>query len=109
MRAERAVRADDLNVLVLQLRGGIGGADVAVGRAFFGVGQLRDDGQAGKRADGVNGEQQFFDVGKRFEDVEIHAALFERQRLLVKDVLNFVGRRDGATARRGRAGRWSRR
>ena len=92
LRAESAICADDLNVFALELRGGIGGAEVAESSAFFGVGELRDDGQTGKRANRVDGEEQFFDVGKSFEDVEIDAALFKSERLLVKDILNFFGR-----------------
>src|SRR6267378_2341319 len=49
LRAERAVRADHLNILVFQLRRGFGGADVAVRRAFFRVGELGHDGQTGER------------------------------------------------------------
>src|SRR6267143_552473 len=88
LRAERAVRADHLNILVFQLRRGIGGADVAVRRAFFRIGELRVDGQTGERANRIDSEEQFFDIGKRFEDVEVHAALFERERLFVKNILN---------------------
>src|SRR6266481_751131 len=86
--AKRAIRADHLNILVFQLRCGIRGADIAVGRAFFRVGKLRHDGQSGKRANRVDGEEQFFDIRKRFEDVEVHAALFESESLLVKNVQN---------------------
>src|SRR5882724_5486114 len=90
LRAERAVRADDLDILVFQLRRGIGGTNIAVRRAFFGVGELRDDRQAGERTNRINGNEQFLDVRKRFQNVEIHAALFERERLLVKNVQNFL-------------------
>ena len=55
-------------------------------RAFFRIGKLGNDRQAGKRADGVNCEQHFFNVGKGLENVEIDAALFERHCLLVKNV-----------------------
>src|SRR6266481_3640619 len=75
--AKRAIRADHLNILVFQLRCGIRGADIAVGRALFRVGKLRHDGQSGKRANRVDGEEQFFDIRKRFKDVEVHAAAVE--------------------------------
>src|ERR1700731_1093183 len=88
LRTQRAIRADHLNVLVFQLRRGIRGADIAVGRAFFRVGKLRHDWQSGKRANRVDGEEQFFDIRKRFKDVEVHAALFESESLLVKNVQN---------------------
>ena len=55
-------------------------------RAFFRIGKLGNDRQARKRADGVNCEQHFFNVGKGLQDVEIDAPLFERHCLLVKDV-----------------------
>ena len=91
LRAERAVRADDLNVFCFELRGSVGGTQVAVGGAFFGISELRDDRQAGEGTNRVDGEKQFFDVGKRFENEKIDAAFFESERLLVKNVLNFVG------------------
>src|SRR5260370_686597 len=87
--AKRAIRADHLDVFVFQLRCGIRGADITVGGAFFRVSELRHDGQAGKRANGFNSDEQFFDVGKSFENVEVHAALFECQRLFVKNILDF--------------------
>src|SRR6266571_5311566 len=93
LRAQRAIRADHLNILVFQLRRGIRRTDIAVGRAFFGVGELRHNGQAGKRANRINGDEQFFDVRKGFKDVEINAALFEREGLLVENVLNLTGLR----------------
>src|SRR6202521_5544481 len=86
LRTKRAIRADHLNILVFQLRRGIRGADIAVGRAFFRVGELGDDGQTRKGANRVDGEEQFFDIRKRFEDVEVDAALFESESLLVKNV-----------------------
>src|SRR6267143_5279360 len=78
LRAKRAIRADHLDIFVFQLRRGIGGPDVAVRRAFFRVGELRNDGQPGKRANGVDSEKHFFNIRKRFEDVEIYATLLER-------------------------------
>src|SRR5205807_1339246 len=63
---------------------------VAVGRAFFRIGELRHDGQAGKRANGIHREQDLFDVGKSFENVEIDAALLERQRLLIKNIQDLL-------------------
>ncbi len=92
LRAKRAVGANDLNVFVFQLGGGISGAKVAVRGAFFGVSEFRDDGQAREGTDGVNREQNLLDVGKRFEDKEIDAALFEGERLLVKNIEDLVGR-----------------
>ena len=89
LRTERAVRADDLDVFIFELRGGIGRAQIAEGGAFFGVSELRDDRQTGKRANGVDGDEQLFDVGERFENEEIDAALFERERLLVENFQNF--------------------
>ncbi len=71
LRAKRAIRADHLDVFAFQLRRGIGGADIAVRCAFFRVCELRHDGQAGKRANGFDGEEQFFDIGKRFEDIDL--------------------------------------
>ena len=64
----------------------IRGADISVGRAFFRIGELRHDGQTRKGANRVDGEEQFFDISKRFEDVEVHAAFFESESLLVKNV-----------------------
>src|SRR5713226_915129 len=87
--AKRAIRADHLDVFVFQLRRGIRGADITVGGAFFRVSKLRDDRQTGKRTNRFDGDEQFFDVGKRFENVEIHAALFECQGLFVKNILDF--------------------
>src|SRR5580700_5590820 len=55
LRAERAICADDLYVFCLELSGGIGGPEIAVGRSLFGVSELGDDGQARERADGVDG------------------------------------------------------
>src|SRR5260370_9844238 len=89
LRSERAIRANHLDVFVFQLRRGIGGANVTVGRAFFRVGKLRNDGQTGKRTNRFDGDEQFFDVGKSFENVEVHAALLERERLFVKNILDF--------------------
>jgi len=106
LRAERAVRADHLNILVFQLRRGIGGADIAVRRTFFRVGELGNDGQTGERANRIDSEEQFFDVRKRFEDVEVHAALFEGEGLFVKNILDLFGE-DGATARPRPADRWN--
>ncbi len=91
MRAEGAVCSDHLNILVLQNRGGEERIHVAVGCAFFRKGQLRNDGQTRKRADGINGQRQFIDIGKCFEYEEIHAALFERQGLFVKNVEDLFG------------------
>src|SRR5205807_5508429 len=67
-------------------RGSIGRTEVAVDRAFFRIRKLRDDGQAGERANRVNREEQFFDIRKSFENIKIYAALFESQRLLVKNI-----------------------
>src|SRR5437016_5686174 len=86
LRTKRAIRADHLNILVFQLRRGIRGADITVRRAFFRVGELGHDGQSRKGANRVNGKEQFFDVRKRLEDVEVYAALFESESLLVKNV-----------------------
>src|SRR6266705_3552837 len=93
LRAKRAIRADHLNILVFQLHRGIRRTDIAVGCAFFGVGELRHNGQAGKRANRIDSKKQFFDVRKGFEDVEINAALFKREGLLVENVLNLTGLR----------------
>src|SRR6266481_7142035 len=46
LRAQRAIRTDHLYVLAFQLRGRIGGADVAVGSAFFRIRELRHDWQS---------------------------------------------------------------
>ena len=54
------------------------------------IGKLGNDGQAGKRANRVDGQKNFFDVRKSFENKEIDAALFQRKRLLVENVKNFV-------------------
>ena len=55
-------------------------------RTFFRIRELRDDGQARKRPDGVYRKEDFFNLRKGFEDVEVNAAFFERQSLLVKHV-----------------------
>ncbi len=93
MRPERAIGADDLHVFVFQQRGHRGGTQVAKNRAFFGERKLRDDGQARKGTDRVDGENNFLDVRKSFQDVEIDAALFESQGLLAKNRQDFVGLR----------------
>ena len=85
LRSQCAIRADHLHVFIFQECGASEWTHVAESGAFFGVGELRNDGQAGKRADRFDGQQDFLDVGKRFEDEEIDAALFERQRLFVKN------------------------
>src|SRR5258705_4841086 len=88
LRAQRAIRTDQLYVLASQLRGCIGGPDVAVSSAFFRIRELRHDWQSGKRANCVNRQEQFFDVRKSFQNIEIHAALFQRKSLFVKNVLD---------------------
>src|SRR6266705_1125656 len=89
LRAQCEIRADHLNILVLQLHRGIRRTDIAVGRAFFGVGELRHNGQAGKRPNRINGDEQFFDVRKGFKDVEINAALFEQALALEERGVDF--------------------
>src|SRR6266478_5245846 len=93
LRPERAIGADNLHIFIFQQRGHRARTHVAEDRAFFRVGELRDDGQAGERADGIDGEKDFFDVRKSFEDVEIDAALFESQSLFTEDGQDFVGLR----------------
>jgi len=90
LRAEGAVGADDLNVFVLQLGGGLRGSEIAVGGAVFGVGERSDDGQAGEGTDGVYGEKNFFDVGESFEDEQVDAAFFESLGLFAEDFENFL-------------------
>ena len=48
LRPEGAVRADHLDICTLQLCGGVGRAQIAVRRAFFRIGDLRDDWQSGE-------------------------------------------------------------
>src|SRR6267143_1035877 len=55
------------------------------------MGELRDDRQSGEGTNRINGDEQLLDIGKRFQDVEIHATLFECKRLLVKNVLDLFG------------------
>ena len=91
LRAESAIGADYLDVFIFQLRGGVGGTQIAESGAFLGISELRDDRQTGKRAYGVDGDEQLFDVGKSFQNVEIDAALFQRQGLFVENFLNLFG------------------
>ena len=62
-----AVRADGLNIFVLQFFPGILRARAAESGAFVRVGKLRDDGQAREGADAVHGSEQFFDVAESFQ------------------------------------------
>ena len=90
MRAQGAVGANHLDVFVFQHRRGEEWPHIAVRGALFRVGELRDDGQAGEGADGINRQQQLFDIGECFQDEEIDAALLEGQRLLVKNGKNEI-------------------
>ena len=67
LRADGAVRADGLNIFVFQFFPGVLRARAAESGALIGVGQLRDDGQARERADGVHGGEKFFDVAESFQ------------------------------------------
>src|SRR5208283_4710059 len=91
LRAQRAVRADYLYVFVLQHGGREERVHIPVGGAFLGVRQLRHNRQARERADGVNRQHQLIDIRKRFQDEEIDAAFFQRQRLFVKNIDDFIG------------------
>jgi len=68
LRAQRAICADDLDVFIFELCGGVSGAKVAVGDTFFGVSQLRDDRQQREGPNGVDGEKNFFDIGEGFRE-----------------------------------------
>src|SRR5580692_106455 len=91
LRAEGAVRADDLHVFCFELRGGTRGAEIAVRCSLFRVSKLSNYGQAGKGANGIDSKKNLLDVGKSLENVEIDAALFECESLLVEHVLDLVG------------------
>src|SRR5271157_3054177 len=91
LRAQGAVGANHLDVFIFQHRRGEEWPHIAVRGALLRVGELRDDGQAGEGADGINRQQQFFDIGKRFEDEKIDAPLLKGQRLLVKNGKNEIG------------------
>jgi hypothetical protein len=90
LRAEGAVGADDLNVLISELSGGLRGSEIAIGGAVLGVSERGNNGQAGEGANGVHGEKNFFDVGESFEDEEIHAAFFKGLRLFAENFENFL-------------------
>jgi len=48
LRTQRAIRANHLHIFVFQLRGRVRRPNIAMRGAFFRIGQLRHDGQAGK-------------------------------------------------------------
>src|SRR5260370_15119428 len=90
LRSEGAIGCGDLHVFVVQQRGHRGGTHVAEDGAFFGIRKLRDDGEAGKRADGVDGEKNLFDVRKSLQNIEVDTALFESERLFAENGQDFV-------------------
>jgi hypothetical protein len=49
-------------------------------------------GSRGKGTNGVNGQTQLVEIGKRFQDEEVHAALFERRGLLLENIEDFAAR-----------------
>jgi len=66
LRAERAICADDLDVLIFEFARRRQGAKVAVRDAFLSVSKLRDDRQQREGPNGADGEKNFFNVSEGF-------------------------------------------
>lgn len=92
LRADGAIRANDLNVFRFHFRGGVFGARAVKRAAFFRKSELRDDGGFRKGADGVDGAEQFVEGAKRLENEEIDTALFESEGLFTENFADFFGR-----------------
>ena len=91
LRAERAVRADDLHIFMLpvarRLRRGASRRSVVPSSEKVSCATM---GSAENERMASMAEQQLFDVGKSFENEEIDAALFERQRLFAENFAGFL-------------------
>ena len=91
LRTDRAIRADALNIFVLQLLPHVLRTPAAECGSLFRVRHLRHDRQSRKRPDRVNRRQQFLEIHERFQQEKIHAALFERPGLLLENSGDLFG------------------
>ena len=91
LRADGAIRADDLHASLAQKRPGIPGPRAAECGAFLGIGHLGDDGQLRKRTNRFDCRHELVGIAECLQDEKIHAAFFERLGLLAKNFPEMFG------------------